>query len=132
MELSYSLHEEQGIKYAVIEMAGDFDVNSFLEFYSGLMLEEKIGHIKAIIWEGTGLNMHHVESCDVDRLIEFIQGVSERRKGGKAAWVVSGPLQFGLSRMFALKAEPRIDIKMRTFYNLNDAKKWVLQDDKDV
>ena len=62
--------------------------------------------------------------------IEGIKRASDKRRGGKAAWVVGDKLGFGMGRMFEIKSEGKLPINIRVFYDVHEAKKWILQDIK--
>jgi hypothetical protein len=109
-------------------MVGNYDVEKFLKFYRELLSDENVEQIDAIIWDATELKVGHVTINEIDYVIEHIHKASEKRKGGKAAWVVANRFGFGMGRMFELMSEDKIRIDIKVFYDLNEAKEWILKD----
>lgn len=96
------------------------------------MSKDDIGQIDAIIWDATKLEVGHVTIDEITYIIGNIQQASEKRKGGKAAWVVRDDFGFGMGRMFELMAEEKMQIEIMVFYEINEAKNWISQNRKDI
>ena len=115
-------------KHVVVEMLGKYDTEKYLQFYRELMSMKDIDKIESIVWDATNLEVGHVTINEIDYIIEYIQQTSDKRRGGKAAWVVNDRLGFGMGRMFELMSEEKLPINIKVFYDVTEAKKWILQD----
>jgi hypothetical protein len=110
MKIDCTINDQEN--YAVVELIGKYEDDAFLKFYRQLVSADDIGKIKAIIWDATQLNVGHVTIDMIRDVIPNIQQVSEKRKGGRAAWVVGDDFGFGMGRTFELMAGEEMQIEI--------------------
>ena len=113
-------------KVMIVELEGQYSAEEFLTYYGDLMSKAEFNKIESIIWDASKLKVGHVTINEIYNIIENLKRASEKRKGGKAAWVVSDKLGFGMGRMFEMMSEDIIPIKIKVFEKIDEAKKWIM------
>lgn len=119
-------------RLAVIAMSGKYNTEEFLHFYEALTMADNADRLDSIIWDARNLDVGHVTILKLQSVIDAIGEGASRRAGGKAAWVVSDQLGYGMGRMFESLSSGRVPISIRVFYDLSEAHDWILNPSKVV
>jgi len=78
------------------------------------------------IWDVSKANLSGISDEDLQRVADCGLKYSTARRGGKAAFVAPEDFSFGISRVFGTISEMRsMPIKIGSFRNFGDAKKWL-------
>ncbi|BHH81919.1 hypothetical protein [Desulforhopalus sp. 52FAK] len=81
------------------------------------------------IWDLRKLDFDSIDSNFVKGVIAIRKDIDISRGNVKIAYVVSSDLSFGMTRMYQIFSEIEgLAQSIQIFRNLDDAKKWLLQD----
>ena len=78
------------------------------------------------LWDFRTANLVRLSSKETEAIMDYIKHHSEKRSGGKTALVVSGDLEYGLSRMAQALAEIKsLSFQMEIFRSFKEAIQWI-------
>ena len=81
-----------------------------------------------VLWDFRKASLARVSSEETEAIMNYIKRHSEKRSGGKTALVVSGDLEYGLSRMSQMLADLHsISLQMEVFRSFKEAIQWLGQ-----
>jgi len=79
-----------------------------------------------VLWDLRKASLARVTSEETEAIMNYIQQHSEKRSGGKTALVVSGELEYGLSRMSQSLGEIKnLSLQMEVFRSFKKAMQWL-------
>lgn len=79
-----------------------------------------------VLWDFRKADLARVSSKETEAMMDYIKHYSEKRSGGKTALVVSGDLEYGLSRMAQTLAEIKsLSIQIEIFRSFKEAIQWL-------
>jgi hypothetical protein len=98
---------------------------SFEEGMTTLKQFFEVRPTKYVLWDFRKGSLAHVSYKDTEAMMDYIKHHSEKRSGGKTAFVVSRDLEYGLSRMAQTLAEIKnLSIQMEIFRSFKEAIRW--------
>lgn len=111
--------------YAEIKLSGEFS-NQIIREQFALVLEQpwwKPG--QGIIWDARELGVDAIDGAVVEDMGRLRREFLPQRGVGPSACVVSQSLAFGLSRMFGLSYEMEMPAGFATYYDVDEARRWM-------
>jgi hypothetical protein len=79
-----------------------------------------------ILWDFSRSSVEGITSDDMARIVEVMTAPSQRRKGGKTAFVSASPAAYGLGRMYQILHETRKNpVERRVFRTREEAMGWL-------
>jgi hypothetical protein len=127
MEFRATPRAEEGL--ARVELTGAYDADAFIENYAALMARDRAAEARCVLFDARKLAVGHVTSDEVKRIIDRLAALPEKRRSGKAAWVVGDALGYGMGRMFAHLADGKLPVDIRVFYDLAAAEDWLREEE---
>lgn len=79
-----------------------------------------------ILWDLLGADLCKMSSDEIRLIATRKKGIAYVNKGGKIAFVLGKPCDFGVGRMFeAYNETAEMPTEIRAFRTIDDAKKWL-------
>jgi hypothetical protein len=112
-------NEKQLTTHTVIgEATGEEILSALRQFWEDRPTINEIWDFREAI--GTG-----VKSEDVDTIMDYIRHHSEKRAGGRTAFIVAGDLEYGMSRMAqAQSVIESFPFQVEIFRSIEAAREW--------
>lgn len=95
------------------------------EIYSSPAFEPEMN----VLWDFRDARFESVSSAEVDELTRFVAGRWATAGKSRAALVVSGDFEFGLSRMYQIFLESKTSNHVMVFRDIQKAVAWVTSSD---
>jgi hypothetical protein len=82
-----------------------------------------------VLWDFRKASLARVTAEETEETMNYIKRHSAKRSGGKTALVVSGELEYGLSRMSQAFGEIKnLTLEIEVFRSYEDAIEWLVSD----
>ncbi len=78
-----------------------------------------------VFWDLTEADFSAISTNEVRDFVEYVSNQWGKKRKSKAALVVSGDLDYGLSRMFQIMIEGTTSNKVSVFKGRHEAKRWI-------
>jgi len=110
--------------YAILTPDSSEDLESILDFVS-----KNIQHWKDknTLWDIRAFSFKNVSSQAIRAFTEKILPITKVREGLKTALVVDSDLSFGMTRMFQLQYNEKVNIDARIFMDQEEAFIWLTE-----
>jgi hypothetical protein len=110
--------------YAILTPDEGEDLQSILSYISQNI---DLWKDKDTLWDIRTLSFRDVSSEALREFTEKIQQVTKVREGLKTALVVDNDLSFGMTRMFQLQYNEKVNIKAKIFMDRDEAFIWLTE-----
>ena len=115
-------------KITIYSVSGEFLFDQIIDLVKQYYLEELTLNV---IFDLTNADMSAITTDEMERIVEFSKEYAHLREGGKTAFITSGDLGFGLSRMYSAYAEVKgHPIAQRSFRNFDEAMTWIKEENR--
>jgi hypothetical protein len=89
------------------------------EFYSGNPTQN-------VIWDFREANLTKITSDQFQQIVDSVQHLTGKRKGGKTAFLASRDLEFGVARMTQAFTEMNASpLNVKVFKSIDEATLWI-------
>lgn len=109
-----------------IELSGEFDVNDLERCYRQILEHEQWHTGMDILWDVRNCSLTNLSVNDLKAIAWMTDKYKDRRGKGKAAWVISRDVDFGVSRMFELVNQGKLNYNFYVFKSIREAKDWII------
>jgi len=83
-------------------------------------------YTRLVLWDLTRAKNPSWSDADIKNVAWKVKQYSHLRKGGKTAYVVTGDLDFGISRMYQTYADiENVEFEIKIFRDIKKARKWL-------
>ena len=114
-------------KFLVITVEGELVFDEFASATQTITSSTNFPADTNAIWDMRKSNFHHADAELWRQFIEYRAGFTQRANC-KAAIIVAGDFEFGMSRMFQMLAEHKIHMQIQVFRDMAAGERWMLQD----
>jgi len=123
MEISSHIDTEKEIRTHVVHGMLDIDelTIQLRKTYSAQGYDPDMD----VIWDLREANFSAIEASEVKSFMEFVRKYWGVGGESKAALVVSGDLDYGLSRMYEILMDGETTSTITVFKNIDEATKWI-------
>jgi hypothetical protein len=78
-----------------------------------------------VLWDLRGAEVSEMSSSDIEEVSELVSRHWGKGGSSRAAIVVSQDFEFGLSRMYQVFLESRMETQIRVFRSIDEAEAWI-------
>ena len=111
--------------YAILTPDASETLDGILQFISDNI---HLWNDKNTLWDVRALNFKDISPEKIRLFTDRIQPVTKIREGLKTAIVVNSDLSFGMTRMFQLQYNEKINIYTEIFKDKDEAVNWLTDD----
>ena len=123
MEISTEIDKEKNIRWHVV--TGVIDVRELAEYLKGIYASSDSYSEMSVFWDLQAADFSSVTSEDVRSFMAYAGKIWGKGGKSKAALVVSGDLDFGMTRMYQIMMEGATSSAIEVFKDKNKAKQWI-------
>lgn len=123
--MKFEINFEQSPEYVYIQTDGEASVREFDELLTALVKSPKwVTGAKQLV-DHRKLNADKLTSKDVEEIKDIVKKHAKKLGNGRCAFVVPGPLGFGLVRMYGCLGGEDIHQEIAVFYTIDEAVEWL-------
>jgi len=115
----------------LIKLSGRFELRDLESCYKDMLAHDRWKTGTNVLWDATECTFEHLGTKDVRLIGEMTVKYKEKRGNGKAAWVVSRDVDYGISRMFELLNKGKVVFDFHVFKSIEEARVWITAADED-
>ena len=123
MEISTEIDKEKNIRWHVVR--GVIDVRELAEYLKGLYSSSDSYSEMNAFWDLQEADFSSVTSEGVRSFMAYAGKIWGKGGKSRAALVVSGDLDFGMTRMYQIMMEGATSSAIEVFKDKNKAKEWI-------
>lgn len=124
--MEYQVFKNEGQNYFTVVLSGQFDPYDLEKCYLELIHHPHWQVGGDILWDVRQCTSDHLDSPDIRAIAMILNKYREQRGRGRAAWLVSRDMDFGMSRMFEMMNENTVVFQFRVFRNQEEAEQYLL------
>lgn len=123
MEIKTEINQERNIRYNIVR--GGLDVRDITEYLKKIYSVSVSYSNMNVFWDLQEADFTSLTSKDVKFIMEHVSAHWGKNGENKAALVVAGDYEFGMTRMFQLMLEVETTSKVAVFKDRGAAEKWI-------
>ena len=123
MEIITNSNKEKNLRHHSIK--GLIKVPELIDYLKELQNAPEFDPGMKVLWDLRKADLSLVSTPDVSSIMESVVKQWGKTERNKAALVVSGDLDYGLSRMFQIMLEGETRSKVSVFKDMNKAEEWL-------
>lgn len=123
---------ETAVPYYHIELSGQFELDDLERCYVEILQHPDWVPGLDILWDAQKCTFQHLQRDELDAIANMTEKYREQRGAGRAAWVVSTDIDFGISRMFENMNQRKVVFDFSVFMTLPEAKEYLANKRQDT
>lgn len=123
--MQYTIINRDETPYQTIRLEGPFDLGDLERCYVEFLGCPSWSPGTGVLWDVRQCSLAKLNHESLADIAAMTRRYAARRGQGKAAWVVSADVDFGVSRMFQLRNEDDVVFRLQVFRTLEEAKRWL-------
>ncbi len=127
--MKYEIDSNPALPYLKITLTGALDISALERCYQEFLGSPNWRPGTHILWDVRNCSLKELHTEDMHRIADMTLLYRQQRGQGKAAWVVSRELDFGISRMFDALNEGHVVFLFKVFQTIAEAEGWLTAKD---
>ena len=124
MEISTQINKERNVRSHKVD--GLINVNELKEMLAAFYKSPEYDPDMNVLWDLWDADFSSVTSEEVKSLTRMVEKHWGQGRKSKAALIVSGDLDYGLSRMYEILLSGSSPNNVMVFRNYDEAEKWLI------
>ena len=124
--MEFELNFEKLPDYIFVQTQGEASVSGFDELLTAIVSSPKwVRGLKQLV-DHRKLESENLTAEDIQAIKCIVEKHAQNLGNGCCAFVVSGPLEFGLVRMYDILGGENIHKNVAVFYKIDEAVEWLM------
>ena len=130
--MNFLITIDKKLPYFQINLSGQFDLHDLEKCYVTIFDHPDWAPGLHILWNAKGCTFEHLDTDDLHAISDMTSQYKQQRGEGRAAWVVSRDIDFGISRMFEMLSKRDVIFDFCVFKTIPEAQDFLSSTDENI